>query len=134
LELLQRDQEAFRKYWLITQCEERVEYHLGLNFAKDGKGVVICDEADELIFDNPGNFKKSTQQCKVIALTATPDNGNALGLENAVLKALNFSIFESCKSGSRFGFDNTAPISENLSELVSLKATASPIIVHCSEA
>lgn len=70
----------------MNQVVDKMEYYVGLNFPKVANGVIICDEADELIFQSPAVFKDAVQSLKCICLTATPDNGDLKGLEHKVLK------------------------------------------------
>jgi hypothetical protein len=114
----------------LNQCTDRVEYHLGLDFAKNSAGVIICDEADELIFQAPKKFAASVSNLKCICLTATPDNGDLCGLEHQVLQKLGFSIYDSCKKSPLLDFDHTLQCS--LTELVLAESKMRPVLVHCA--
>lgn len=129
--LLQRDQQAFAAYWILNQVVDKVEYHVGLNFPKASHGVIICDEADELIFQAPAKFRAAVQSLKCICMTGTPDNGDLEGLEHKVLKQLGFSIFESFKKSQQLQFDHVLDCS--LLELVHAESKANPVIIHCDD-
>lgn len=73
-QLLERDREAFEKYWRLNALQEQIVYHVGLDFAVGAKDTLIFDEADEFIFNDPSHFASKTANKHCICLTATPDN------------------------------------------------------------
>lgn len=74
--------------------------------------VILVDEADELIFNDPARFLDGIQQRHCICLTATPDNQKKGGVEREVLKAMGFSSF------------NGQPDVSVVSDLASVSATS----------
>ena len=49
--LLQRDLSIFERYWTLNKLHERVLYHVGLDFDKNGDDLIIIDESDALLFE-----------------------------------------------------------------------------------
>jgi hypothetical protein len=49
--LMERDQQDFEDYWILLSCEDnKIEYHVGLDFKPAAGELVIIDEADTFIF------------------------------------------------------------------------------------
>lgn len=92
--LLERDRRDFGAYWLLLGYgESQVEYHLGCNFKPGSGDLVIIDEADAIMFNDPVKFSEAIDGCLVLGFTATPDNFNAAGAENRVLNLLKFQKY-----------------------------------------
>ena len=52
-DLMIRDKEEFENYWAITNMQERVQYHEDFKFEKKNGDILICDEADLVLFADP---------------------------------------------------------------------------------
>ena len=90
--LLDRDRADFESYWILLGYEDSsyVEYHLGCEFKAAQGELVIVDEADTFIFNEPQAFSAMVEECCCICFTATPDNCDAKGVEAKVISALKF--------------------------------------------
>lgn len=87
---MDRDEAAFESFFILTDFEENVHYHDSLVF-ETGKGdLVIIDEADYFIYNDPDAFYKFQQNKKVLGFTATASNKNTNGLERMVFNSMNF--------------------------------------------
>jgi len=82
--LLDRDRGIFMDLWRLNKLEDNVSYHVGLNFQKEDGALLIYDESDHLLFNNPGDFNTFTGDHPCICLTATP-GGNEDDLEEKVI-------------------------------------------------
>lgn len=92
--LLERDQKDFETYWqLLSYDDDMIQYHIGIDFKVGPNELVIIDEADALIFRQPDEFQKFTNDTACICFTATPDNQQVRGLEARVITALKFEKF-----------------------------------------
>lgn len=56
--------------------------------------LVIVDEADTLMYDNPSLFHAFIQGNCCIAFTATPDDGDTKSVEATILKHMSFKRFD----------------------------------------
>jgi len=65
-----------------------VEYHVGFSFAPKEDELVVIDEGDALIFEDPSFFRGFIAQCACICLTATPDDDDPTGVEAKVISTL----------------------------------------------
>lgn len=52
--------------------------------------LIIVDEADSIMYDNPSAFHTFIQGNCCIAFTATPDDGETKGIEAKILKHMTF--------------------------------------------
>ena len=92
--LLNRDRVDFEDYWLLLSYEsDKIEYHVGCDFQVGQHELVIVDEADALMFNDPIKFQQFTSDCVCICFTATPDNQQAKGLEARVVASMKFEKF-----------------------------------------
>lgn len=91
--LMLRDKKHFASWWLLLGKQNAIEYHVGMDFVCQQGEIILVDEADELIFDDPAKFLHRVQQHYCICLTATPDNQKDRGVEREVLKVMGFSMF-----------------------------------------
>ena len=91
--LLKRDEKIFKGLWSLNKLEERVKYHVGLNFEKKPEDLIIYDESDSLLFNNPGEFNTFTGNNPCICLTATP-GGEDRNLEEKVIKHLGLKVIK----------------------------------------
>jgi len=91
--LLDRDKEVFANYWHLNNVQEKIRFHVGLEFDKQHQDLLIFDESDALFFDDPGTFDSIVGRNPCICLTATPgDSENTLEVDT--LKKLGFKILE----------------------------------------
>ena len=70
----------------------RVKYHSNLSFVATRGDIILMDESDVFIYDNPNEFKKYVSNiCPCICFTATLHGAE---IELSVLEALQFKIFD----------------------------------------
>ena len=51
--LMNRDKEEFDDYWAKSNNGQKVEYHTNFDFTMEDGAIIISDEADHLMFNNP---------------------------------------------------------------------------------
>ena len=71
----------------------KISCHTGLGFHVQKNEIFIFDEVDVYLYEQTQAFLDLVKGRKVIALTATQDDGIEGGLEKAILKRLDFQIF-----------------------------------------
>ena len=89
--LLQRDRDIFLKYWSFNKLDTRIKFHVGLEFDRNEKDLIIVDECDALLFEYPKKFDEFINKNACICLTATPGNDSD-GVEKKVLEHLGFKV------------------------------------------
>lgn len=60
---------------------DKVSYHVGLDFEHIDRSILVIDESDTLIFNDPNAFKEMMAKSRCICFTATPDDNNVKGAE-----------------------------------------------------
>jgi len=98
--LKKKDQEDFQDLWSMMPNAERVTYHSSIGFTPGPNSVVVLDESDQYCFDDPIAFQKFVRKTTCVCLTATCSDDQTGGLERAVLKKMNFKIFEDLVDGT----------------------------------
>lgn len=78
--LMTRDSTDFRVYWELLNATESVSYKVGLDFIPKPNSLIIFDEADAFIFNDPVKFSILISGCFCICFTATPDNCDPQGV------------------------------------------------------
>ena len=91
--LLDRDRADFADWLVIGDLTEKVEYKVGLKDlpAKSENALLIFDEADEFIFQDPKTFMDLVGTHCSIGLTATDSGG--LAQEEEILKVTGLKIY-----------------------------------------
>ena len=79
--LMTRDKEEFAQFWKLAGMQDKVTYHVGLDFEFTDTELLIIDESDTLIFGDPVAFAAVLKKARCICLTATPDDNNRKGAE-----------------------------------------------------
>jgi len=92
--LLRKDEEDFQDLWKLLPNGERVSYHSDTSFLPGSSSVVIMDESDEAVFNDPKAFQKFARKTSCVCLTATCAETYIGGIERNVLKKMDFRIFE----------------------------------------
>lgn len=54
--LKKRDTDEFDNYWVLLNCQDKISYHVDIDFVPSPGSLVIIDEADVFIFNNPQSF------------------------------------------------------------------------------
>lgn len=88
--LMKRDQTDFSPYWELLGLQERVEYHVKYPFTLAVNELVIVDEADAIMFENPLEFKEFISKTACLCFTATPASSS---VEKKVADALQFKQY-----------------------------------------
>ena len=69
--LMERDKKEYNEYWVKSNTSGCVVYHTGLNFEIPDGDIIICDEADYLMFKDPNLFYDVASKSCMIAMTAS---------------------------------------------------------------
>lgn len=86
--LMKRDQaEAADILLFVDDADTKVSYHVGIGFTPEKGSLVLIDEADTYMLDDPEKFREFTSANVCIGLTATP---SMTKMENTVEGLLNF--------------------------------------------
>jgi len=56
--LMERDKADFEDLWRLAECQDKVEYRVGCDFEPAESSLILVDESDRLMFDEPKNFAK----------------------------------------------------------------------------
>ena len=91
--LVDRDRNQFSDIWKHFNIEERVSYHPNLDFDKDPDDLLIYDESDHFLFNNPKLFDEFTSENQCICFTATP-GGDDKNYEAKILNHLGLKIIK----------------------------------------
>ena len=59
----------------------KIEYHSNIKFTPETNSVLVIDESDEHVFEDPACSMKFSKKCKCICLTATCAESKDNGLE-----------------------------------------------------
>ena len=92
--LKQRDIEDFADYWSLSNFEDRVFYHEDLDFKHGKNDVLLIDESDVLVFDDPLLLKKAFKLSAAICFTATPPSQGQQTLERKIYDHLSLRLCE----------------------------------------
>ena len=76
-----RDLKDFESLWILLNCKDKVQYHIGLDFPTEETELIIMDESDTASFNNPNRFAGLIDVRACICFTATPDNCDGKGAE-----------------------------------------------------
>lgn len=79
--LMERDLKDFESIWILLGCQDKVQYHIGLDFATEETELIIVDESDTASFESPERFAGLINGRACICFTATPDNCDGKGVE-----------------------------------------------------
>ena len=131
--LLQRDLCIFEKYWTFNKLQERVQYHVGLEFTKNENELIIVDESDHVLFKEPKLFNEFIGKNPCICLTATPGN-NSDGVEKKVLEHLGFKVIgdEKDSDSNKIQIDKEID-QDDLDSLLQEYQYTSPVLLFCNE-
>ena len=91
---MEQDKDSFSDLWPMMKHGDRVERHAGLDFQAKSNEVLVFDEVDELLFENPVVFARFIKNHSVIALTATVDDAQKDSIERSIIEHLGFQIWD----------------------------------------
>ena len=131
--LLQRDLSIFQKYWNFNKVKERVIYHFGLEFDKNVNNLIIVDESDALLFEQPKLFNDFISKNPCICLTATPGNDSD-GVEKKVLEHLGFKVIDDDRNfaNRQLKVDKEADEDE-IYALLQENQSRGPVLLFCND-
>jgi hypothetical protein len=97
--LLLKDSEPFEQLWKMGCVEDKIFHHPQMPDHQVSQGsLIIFDEADEHIYNNPHFFEKFVGDRKCVCLTATcGGTERAQAAEYEILKSLKFKVYEHFK-------------------------------------
>ena len=82
---MERDLKDFESLWILLGCQDKVQYHIGLDFPTKETELIIVDESDTASFYSPDRFAGLVDGRVCICFTATPDNCDGKGVEAQVI-------------------------------------------------
>ena len=91
--LMERDKADFEDLWRLAECQNNVEYRVGYDFEPEENSLILIDELDRLMFNEPKNFKKFIEKKFCVCFTAAPSNCDQQGVEAEAVKALGFKQY-----------------------------------------
>ena len=91
---MKKDVEDFEDMYLLMNANEKIERHTDIDFSTGPNSIVLLDDCDDLVLNNPSAFLKFSKRTTCILLSATASESYAGGLEGNVLKKMQFKIFE----------------------------------------
>ena len=92
--LLERDRTYFEGLWNLAGCIDKVEYHIGCAFEPEKNSLILVDESDRMMFEEPKAFLRFVNGTFCVCFTATPSNCDEHGVEAEVIKALGFKQYD----------------------------------------
>ncbi|CDW79640.1 UNKNOWN [Stylonychia lemnae] len=139
-ELKERDRADFQNLFLFqTEGEDMISYHVGIDFIQIDNSLIIVDEANYFMFEDPPKFKLFLQNSPYICFTATPANSI---VEKNVAAELKFEQYSYSlnddtiidKSGALMVDVNykASALEEKANNIKEL-AKSTPVLVYCNE-
>lgn len=92
--LMDKDKVDFEALWILSDLKTKVVYHEDIAFIVEEGELVIFDEADEYIYDNPTAFVDFIKKHMCVCLTATSGGNNQEAAERAILDHIGLKVFE----------------------------------------
>jgi late competence protein required for DNA uptake (superfamily II DNA/RNA helicase) len=135
---MERAQRDFAYFWKLSGLTDKVFYHVGIGFECTGGDILIIDESDTLIFEDPEAFDKMMDKNRCICLTATPDDNDRKGAEKQVITALKLTKYLYGFTAEDFAqakLDLTLTLADNSAILAFLREEIRlrPVLFYCSE-
>lgn len=91
--LCERDKVDSLQMLTLFSFEDKVEYHIGYDFELKANELIIVDEADVFIFENPVKFRQFVSKNACLCYTATPETSQTKGLEARVFTPMNIKKY-----------------------------------------
>ena len=88
--LMERDQQTYKVHFDCTDHQDHVHYHVDFAFETEKGDLIIVDEADYFIYDDPEAFYQFQLNKRVIGFTATASRKDIKGLERSVFECMKF--------------------------------------------
>jgi len=137
--LLQRDIGDFADYWCLGAFEGKVHYHEDLNFRHGKTDVLLIDEADQLIFEDPMLLRKALKHSPALCFSATPPNSGQQTLEMEIYQHLGFKLRSYWPKAlarplnTRLVIKVDAKYADNLSAFVEERARHRAVLIYTNE-
>ena len=90
--LKRRDESDFSDYWKYSGLETCVKYHDKLDFKPIKTDLLIVDEADKLVFEDPLKLRGVQKVCPTICFTATLPRSKQMALEQRIIDQLGMRM------------------------------------------
>ena len=104
--LMNKDKVDFEALWTLSSLKEKVAYHDDIAFTAEEGELIIFDEADEYIYDDPTAFVGFIKKHLCVCLTATSGGNDQEVAERTVLEHIGLKVFEN----ALFSEQNPEPI------------------------
>lgn len=88
--LVARESKQFESYWRMTGSVDKIAYHTTLDFPSEIGSVVLIDEVDYFLYNDPNRFYALTRDKVVIGFTATTGTHKLRTIEKQVLSDMQF--------------------------------------------
>ena len=97
--LKRRDESDFGDYWKFSGLEMCVKYHDKLDFKPTKTDLLIVDEADKLVFEDPLKLRGVQKVCATICFTATLPSSKQMALEQRIIDQLGMRMLTYVSKG-----------------------------------
>ena len=89
-----KDEVDFEELWILSGFKDKVVYHANMGFSVEEGELIIFDEADEYIYNDPKAFLGFIGECMCVCLTATTGGSGKEAAEKTILNHIGLKIFE----------------------------------------
>jgi hypothetical protein len=91
---MKKDKDDFRDLWTLSNLEDKITYHENIDFELVEDELVIFDEADEYIYEDPKAFLEFISEHMCVCLTATSGGQNQEAAEKTILGHIGLKVFD----------------------------------------
>lgn len=92
---MRKDQADFSGLWTLSGfAKDKVAYHESMGFTAEEGELIIFDEADEYIYNDPKAFLAFVGERMCVCLTATSGGSDQEAAENSILQHIGLKLFE----------------------------------------
>ena len=129
--LKERDREAYANLWDATQMKA-IHYRVGITFAKGPSDLLIVDEADSFMFQDPKSFQDFIGANPMLCFTATT-GGEKDTFEERVCQALALKMVkDDCDTGPKP--PDELILKSQLDEYLDAETRKNPVLLYMKEA
>lgn len=83
---IRRETEEFKDFWINSDKVGQVIYHCDFEFDMGDDHIIICDEADQLMFQYTEKYFEKARKHEIISLTASIPYSEKMSHESVVMK------------------------------------------------
>ena len=94
---MERDQAELNELFAVSLITDKVAFHTDIGFEVGIKELVIMDEGDEYLYNNPRETFDWLSGKECILLTATVSGGQDQQMELNLMEIFNIRIFDHSK-------------------------------------